>query len=46
MHFAAAHGLAHVVDGLEQMAADGLAEPPCDLLRRAAAAGDWKAIGC
>ena len=45
MHFASAHGLPRVVAALETMAAQGLAEPPCDLLRRAAAAGNWNALG-
>lgn len=45
MHFAVAHGLPDVVATLDQMARDGLAEPPCDLLRRAASAGSWSALG-
>lgn len=45
MHFATAFGLQNVVTALERMAADKLAEPPCDLLRRAAAAGSWTAVG-
>ena len=45
MHFASAHGLPRVVAALETMAAQGLAEPPCNMLRRAAAAGNWNALG-
>jgi 3-hydroxyacyl-CoA dehydrogenase len=45
MHFATAFGLQNVVTELERMAVDGLAEPPCELLRRAAAAGGWAAAG-
>jgi len=36
MHYADARGLSDVVAVLDRLAAEGLAEPPCDGLRRAA----------
>ncbi|TWC77206.1 short chain enoyl-CoA hydratase /3-hydroxyacyl-CoA dehydrogenase [Rhizobium sp. SJZ105] len=36
MHYAEARGLSDVVTALDRLAAEGLAEPPCDGLRRAA----------
>ncbi|QFY63921.1 3-hydroxyacyl-CoA dehydrogenase (plasmid) [Rhizobium grahamii] len=44
MHYAEYRGLNDVVDRLEQLSRDGLATPPCDLLRRAAKAGGWAEI--
>ena len=43
MHWAEARGLADVVAALDAMAAAGLAEPPCNLLRRAAEKGEFAA---
>jgi 3-hydroxyacyl-CoA dehydrogenase len=39
MHYAEARGLAEVVVVLDRLASEGLADPPCDGLRRAAEAG-------
>ncbi|OHV78656.1 3-hydroxyacyl-CoA dehydrogenase NAD-binding domain-containing protein [Ensifer sp. LCM 4579] len=44
MHYAEARSLAEVVAVLEGLAADGLAEPPCEALRRAAQAGRFSAL--
>ena len=44
MHYAEARGLAEVVAVLDRLAADGLAEPPCDGLRKAAEAGGFSAL--
>jgi 3-hydroxyacyl-CoA dehydrogenase len=41
MHYAESRGLAEVTAALERLAEAGLAEAPCDLLRRAAVAGVW-----
>ncbi|WP_411033585.1 3-hydroxyacyl-CoA dehydrogenase NAD-binding domain-containing protein [Shinella sp. BYT-45] len=43
MHYAQARGLAEVVAVLDRLSAEGLAEPPCDGLRRAAQAGGFSA---
>ena len=43
MHYAEARGLAAVVAVLDGLAADGLADPPCGGLRRAAQAGGFSA---
>lgn len=44
MHHAEARGLSAVVAVLDRLAADGLAEPPSDSLRRAAEAGDFSVL--
>ncbi|WLR91909.1 3-hydroxyacyl-CoA dehydrogenase NAD-binding domain-containing protein [Shinella zoogloeoides] len=44
MHYAEARGLAAVVAVLDRLSADGLAEPPCEGLRRAAEAGGFSAL--
>jgi 3-hydroxyacyl-CoA dehydrogenase len=41
MHFASAYGLKAIVTELDRMHAKGLAEAPCDMLRRAAVDGRW-----
>ena len=45
MHFASAFGLSIVLAERDRMHAAGLAAPPSEALRRAAAAGSWSAIG-
>lgn len=44
MHYAEARGLAEVVAVLDGLAAEGLADPACDGLRRAAEAGGFSAL--
>lgn len=44
MHYAEARGLSAVVAVLDRLAADGLAEPPSDSLRRAAEAGGFSVL--
>ncbi|MEI2301458.1 3-hydroxyacyl-CoA dehydrogenase NAD-binding domain-containing protein [Ensifer sp. MJa1] len=44
MHYAETRGLAEVVAVLDGLVADGLAEPPCDGLRRAAQAGRFSVL--
>ncbi len=44
MHYAEARGLAEVVAVLDRLAADGLADQPCEGLRRAAVAGGFAGI--
>ncbi|GAA4174269.1 3-hydroxyacyl-CoA dehydrogenase NAD-binding domain-containing protein [Shinella granuli] len=44
MHHAEARGLSAVVAVLDRLAADGLAEPPSDSLRRAAEAGGFSVL--
>ena len=44
MHYAEARGLAEIVAVLDRLSADGLAEPACDVLRRAASGGGFSAI--
>ncbi|MCT7666847.1 3-hydroxyacyl-CoA dehydrogenase NAD-binding domain-containing protein [Shinella kummerowiae] len=44
MHYAEARGLGDVVAVLDRLAADGLADPPCDGLRRAAEVGGFSAL--
>lgn len=44
MHYAEARGLAEVVAVLDRLAAEGLADPPCEGLRRAAQGGGFAAI--
>ena len=44
MHYAEARGLAEVVALLDRLAAEGLAEPPCERLRQAAQTGGFAAI--
>ena len=41
MHYAESRGLAGVVAVLQRLSEAGLAEPPCDLLRKVAVAGTW-----
>ncbi|SOC82310.1 3-hydroxyacyl-CoA dehydrogenase [Ensifer adhaerens] len=44
MHYAEARGLRDVVQVLERLVSEGLADLPCDGLRRAAAAGGFAAL--
>ena len=44
MQYAEARGLADVVAVLDGLASDGLADPPCEGLRRAAEAGGFSAL--
>ncbi|MCV9967269.1 3-hydroxyacyl-CoA dehydrogenase NAD-binding domain-containing protein [Pararhizobium sp. BT-229] len=44
MHYAEARGLAEVAAVLDRLSAEGLAEPPCDGLRRAAEAGSFSVL--
>ncbi|MCQ4633252.1 enoyl-CoA hydratase/isomerase family protein [Shinella sp. CPCC 100929] len=44
MHYAEARGLSEVVAVLDRLASDGLADPPCAGLRRAAEAGSFSAL--
>ncbi|MDX3976445.1 3-hydroxyacyl-CoA dehydrogenase NAD-binding domain-containing protein [Shinella sp.] len=44
MHYAEARGLAGVVAVLDRLASEGLAEPPCGGLRRAAEAGSFSVL--
>jgi 3-hydroxyacyl-CoA dehydrogenase len=44
MHYAEARGLAEVVAVLDRLASDGLADRPCDGLRRAAEAGGFSVL--
>ena len=44
MHYAEARGLAEIVAVLDRLSADGLAEPACDGLRRAASGGGFSAL--
>ncbi|MCA0343095.1 MAG: enoyl-CoA hydratase/isomerase family protein [Proteobacteria bacterium] len=44
MHYAEGRGLSEVVAVLDRLAADGLAEPPSDGLRRAAKAGGFSVL--
>ncbi|HXV31259.1 MAG TPA: 3-hydroxyacyl-CoA dehydrogenase, partial [Sinorhizobium sp.] len=41
MHYAEMHGLDKVVDALRALSSDGMADPPCDFLRQAAARGGF-----
>lgn len=41
MHYAERRGLSDVGAALDRLAAAGLAEPPCGLLRRAVVVGNW-----
>lgn len=44
MHYAEARGLAEVVAVLDRLSAEGLAEPPCETLRRAAESGGFSVL--
>lgn len=44
MHYAQARGLGEVVATLDRLAAEGLAEQPCDLLRQSATSGTFEVL--